>query len=265
LRLCHQLSGLPGCGCNPQDENMRYVARMRDLKGPPWKHDSEVALIRDWFYPQHATQDAYSAPQPDMRKRAISKINLYIFKAGDIPHPMVATAGLSEALLHDDQPDREAYISHSAMASIYAMSFVKFVNGFVDRDVARTATATLEDRSGEDSEEDTAGASTPAVKRGGESSMYAYAAKIGMPEKFVDLRHEIVHGDIPEVWYLRDMTETGLQWLWDKWWVKNARGDPVRALSEIEFREMEAAQGRDGSRTEEEGAAWPPMARRIFK
>ena len=218
---------------------MRYIATMRDLEGPPWKHDSELALIRDWFYPQHTKQDAYSAPQADMRKRAISKINLYIFKAGEVPHAMLATAALTEALIHDDQPNREDYISSAAMISIYSMAFVKFVNGFVDRDVAKAASANLGSEKHNDLADQGSGATTPVVKGGGESSMYAYAAKIDMPEKFVDLRHEIVHGESPELGYLREMTEKGLQWLWEKWWFKNATGDPTQALQEIELRNTE--------------------------
>lgn len=193
---------------------MRYIATMRDLKGPPWRHDSELALIRDWFYPQHAKQDAYSAPQPDMRKRAVSRVNLYIFKSGDIPHAMVATANLIDAIIHDDQPNRDNYISHTAMASIYSMALVKFVNGFVDRDVAKAGSASLTvEQMGEEGD---GSAARPLVKGGGENSMYAYAAKIGMPESFVDLRHEIVHGQTPELWYLRETTEQGLTWLWEK-------------------------------------------------
>ena len=218
---------------------MRHIATMRDLKGPPWKHDSELALVRDWFYPQHARQDAYSAPPPDMRKRAVSKINLYLFKAGDIPHAMLATANLTEAILHDSQPNREDHISYNGISSIYSMAFVKFVNGFVDRDVARVATSNLATVDTESLEHDNIGTTTPTVKGGGESSMYAFAAKIGMPEGFVDLRHEIVHGGIPELWYLREMTEKALDWLWEKWWVKNATGDPDRAMKEMELRTME--------------------------
>ena len=223
---------------------MRYVATTRDLKGPPWKSDSELALTRDWFYPQHAETDPYSAPQVDMRQRAISKVNLYLFKAGDVPHAMVATANLTEAAIHDGQSNREDHISHSAMASIYSMAFVRFVNGFVDRDVAKASTASLSAAQTSGSEDAASGAATPAIKGGGESSMYAFAAKIGMPESFVDLRHEIVHGQIPELWYLKDMTESGLEWLWNKWWVKHATGDPTRALKEIEFRKQEADERR---------------------
>ena len=218
---------------------MRLIATMRDVRGPPWKHDSELALIRDWFYPQHVQIDAYSAPSSDMRKRAISKINMYLFKAGDIPHAMVATANLTEAILHDTQPNREAHISHNAISSIYSMALVKFVSGFVDRDVAKAAAASIAAEYKERFEDDDTGTAIPTVKGGGESSMYAYAANIGMPEQFVDLRHEIVHGEIPEIWYLREMTRKGLHWLWEKWWIKNATGDPTWAMKEIEIRKTE--------------------------
>lgn len=216
---------------------MRYVATISDLKGPPWKTESELAVVRDWFYPQYAKQDVYSGPQIDMRRRAVSKINLYLFKSGEIPHAMVSTSNLSEAILHDNQHNRTDYISDPAMISIYAMAFVKFVNGFVDRDVAKAASASLIW-----SQAEVAGESDDAiqvVKGGGESSMYAYAAKIGMSEAFVDLRHEIVHGKLPELWYLREKTAEGLEWLWEKWWAKHATGDPTQALNEMKLRKRE--------------------------
>jgi hypothetical protein len=230
---------------------MRYVATLRDFKGPPWKTDSELAVIRDWFYPQRAKYDVYSGPQPDMRKRAISKVNLYLFKAGDIPHAITSTANLTEAILHDSQENRSSHISDSAMISIYAMALVKFVNGFVDRDVAKAASVSLAGQQTENSEEgeDTA----QAVKGGGESSMYAHAARIGMPEGFVDLRHEIVHGRIPALQLLRGRTWEGLEWLWEKWWVKHATGDPDQALNEMELRQKEIADVLSAQEVTEEG------------
>jgi hypothetical protein len=231
---------------------MRYIATLRDFKGPPWKTDSQLAVIRDWFYPQHAKHDVYSGPQPDMRRRAISKINLYLFKAGDIPHAMTSTANLTEAILHDSQENRSSHISDSAMISIYAMAFVKFVNGFVDRDVAKAASVSLAEQQTEDAEE---GEDTvPTVKGGGETSMYAHAARIGMPEAFVDLRHEIVHGRIPMLQLLRARTSEGLEWLWEKWWVKHASGDPTQALNEMELREKEIQDFLSAQQVTEESA-----------
>jgi len=194
-------------------------------------------MVRDWFFPEHAKLDVFSTPPHDTRQRAIDKINLWLFKVGKLPAALVATAGLTEALLHD-QPTRGSQgldISDSAMQSIYAMAFARFVNGFVDREVARLHVAELAlDDSGAEKEDVMVSASK------GESSMYAHAATIGMPQKFVDLRHQVAHGDIPNLTYLRQMTLQALTWLWERWWVRNATGDSRRALQELEERKHAA-------------------------
>ena len=155
----------------------------------------------------------------------------------------MATAHLTEALLHDT-PDGRRSISAWALRSIYAMAFCRFVNGFVDRDIARAAKAVL--RSGEGGGGARAGDETaaPAAPGKGEGSMYAHAAAIGMPERFVDLRHRATHEEMPSLETLRDATEAGLQWLWERWWRANATGDPRRALWEREERKQLAVTKR---------------------
>jgi hypothetical protein len=220
--------------------------------GRPWRHESELALLRDWFYPNKTIADPYATPEPDPQQSAIDKVNLYISRDRKTPHALIATAQLTEALLHDALPERRKLISHGAMVSIYAMAFMKFVNGFVDRDIAKKATASLtiiqalessEGASEESEDDDEQGYDQDKVlvKRGGESSMFAYAAKIDMPEDHVDLRHQIVHGRITELWLLKQKTEEALEWLWEKWWKVNATGDPARAMrARVEARlEME--------------------------
>ncbi|KIX08508.1 uncharacterized protein Z518_03164 [Rhinocladiella mackenziei CBS 650.93] len=208
------------------------------LQFPPWRHDSELAMVRDWFFPKHAKQDAFSGPPSDMRQRAIDKVNLWLFKAGQLPPALLATASLTEALLHDEPERQSRGISESAMQSIYAMAFARFVNGFVDRDAVRAHAAEL---APDDIEEEDVTTSTSR----GESSMYAHAATIGMPQKFVDLRHQVTHGDIPNLMHLKAMTLQALEWLWERWWVKNATGDPGPAIRELEGRKRIAQEARD--------------------
>lgn len=229
-----------------------------DIKKLPqaWKHESELALVRDYFYPEHKEPDPFAPAASDKRLDAIDLIALYLLRNPGTPHAMAATANLTEASLHNEQADRDSHISDNAMRSIYAMAFVKFVNGFVDRDVAKANTASLalgaepievDDDYDSDilrSIDDESGEMKAKVKGGGESSMYAYAAKIGMPEDFVDLRHNIVHGDIPPLETLRGYNKQALGWLWEKWWTRNATGDPTRAKSEME----EQAQVADAAR-----------------
>ena len=166
---------------------------------------SPMALVRDSFYPQHVpgypfhnfqngplrTQlgssdvtgeepppssaahaddaDADTDTNTDPRQTAINTVAAWVFKdpfpKGSVPHFVTATAGLVEAVVHDERNgiyrrakaranenenadgsgereaggngDGEGFISDGAMRAIYAMSFNRFVTGFVDRDVAR--------------------------------------------------------------------------------------------------------------------------------
>ena len=152
-------------------------------------------------------------------------------------------------------------VSVQALQSIYAMAFARFVNAFVDRDVARSRAADLTalDSDGEDITMTTpaplmatASSSATGTTGRGESSMYAYAAAIGMPEAFVDLRHQVAHGDPPSLVHLRRMTLHALDWLWERWWVKNATGDPTRALWELAERRQTSMEARMAMRDDPE-------------
>ena len=211
-------------------------------------------MVRDWFFPSHAKQDLFAATvsdsAQDMRQRAVDKVNLWTFKAGRLAPAIVATASLTEATLHDEARKSApgTVISDSAMQSIYAMAFARFVNGFVDRDIARSLAAEMAGGdSTTESEEDMATSS--AVPGKGEKSMYAHAATIGMPQEFVDLRHQIAHGDIPNLAYLRQMTAKAMEWLWERWWVKHAAGSPDLAIRELGERRRISREAARASET----------------
>lgn len=250
----------------------------------PWRHDSELAMVRDWFFPDHAKHDAFSAPPQDMRQRAVDRVNLWLFKAGRLPAAVVSTASLTEALLHDDglinpggmggngRGCGRRIVSEQALQSIYSMAFARFVNGFVDRDVVRSQAAAL---ALDDSRRHGAAAATASSVAGqsasstgrGESSMYAHAMTIGMPEPFVDLRHQVTHGDLPGLYHLRKMTLQALQWLYQRWWVKHAQASPARALREQAERqqlclEMKARRGDDEEEEQEAGGSLEEVAER---
>ncbi|OAP62799.1 hypothetical protein AYL99_02026 [Fonsecaea erecta] len=220
------------------------------LQFPPWRHDSELAMVRDWFFPDRAKQELYSTilshTSQDLRQRAIDRVNLWLFKAGHLPPALVATASLTDALIHDESRRSLSVttISDLAMQSIYAMAFARFVNGFVDRDVARSYAAEMARDDTPEGEEVTRFSASAAK---GESSMYAHAATIGMPQRFVDLRHQVTHADMPNLMYLRRMTEQALDWIWERWWVKNVTGHPERALRELEDRRRTSREARDAT------------------
>lgn len=68
--------------------------------------------------------------------------------------------------------------------------------------------------------------------------MLVIAKQIGMPEAWVALRHEGVHGEIAGLARLVDAVEGALGWLWGVYWSKlderRVRGD----LRKVEGREM---------------------------
>lgn len=217
----------------------------------PWRDESHLALIRDWIFPHHATPDVYSPPRSDMRKKAVATLKVWVYKDRDVlPHAVAATCSLVDASLHDRQTRKNRdWISEEALQSIYAMAFCRFVNGFVDRDVAKSsltalaATANATVNTMVETESD--GAGTPASR--GESSMYAHATLIGLPKEFVDLRHQATHDKMPNSWEWREATKKALEWLYERWWKTNATGDPGKAL-----RDWEDKQRRCERRLEEE-------------
>jgi hypothetical protein len=193
----------------------------------PWKSGSELAMIRDWFFANHAIKDPYSPPTEDLRKAAIDTVSRWEAQNRDLelPHSILATASLSDAILHDTKPSTERlqHITDQALQSIYAMAFSRFVNGFVDRDVTKSsltamATTTVTDEDG----------LTTSTSRG-ESSMYALATRIGMPLRFVEIRHQITHERLPSIEELAGLAEEALEWMYQRWWKINASFDSTEA------------------------------------
>ena len=212
----------------------------------PWRHTSELALIRDWFYPSYALGDPYSAQSPDMRQTAVQHVHMWSFKDLELPHAIMATATLTDAMLHDTM-DRRKFVSDWALRSVYAMAFCRFVNGFVDRDIAKAAlmanaaSKVDADDDGTTGNEERAARAATTTSRG-ESSMYAHAAAIGLPEQFVDLRHRATHDEMPSLEKLRQMARKALDWLWERWWKVQATDNPDRALRERDERRLLAAE-----------------------
>lgn len=196
----------------------------------PWKNGSELGMIRDWFFPQHANKDPYSPPTEDLRIQAISTVTHWKERNRDLdlPHSILATSSLTDAMLHDTKPvaERAQHISDQALESIYAMAFCRFVNGFVDRDVSKSSLTALATSTMTGEDGDLTGVSF------GESSMYALAAKIGLPVRFVEIRHQITHEKIPPIEELAELTEEALEWMYRRWWKVYADFDSTEAWQE---------------------------------
>ena len=195
----------------------------------PWQDESDLAMVRDFFYPDRVSKDPYGPTgKEDMRREAIAKVNIWTFKTHKTPPAILSTADLTDSILHYEDFSRTGEPdSYRAVQFMFAFAFLRFVNSFVDRDVARTATASLA-TDADDFEDD------GNVKVTGESSMYAHAAAIAMPSRFVDLRHQISHGNLPELDTLRLAAEEAMDWLWNRWWSTNVKGDPATAVRRFE-------------------------------
>ncbi|MCJ1314333.1 Cytoplasmic glyoxalase II [Agyrium rufum] len=49
-------------------------------------------------------------------------------------------------------------------------------------------------------------------------SMFDVGVEVGIPASWVELRHEITHGDLPSLLVLRRAAERALRWLYDNYW-----------------------------------------------
>lgn len=195
-----------------------------NLNVKAWQDESELALIRDWFYPDRTVRDPYSTTKStDMRKEAIARVNTWTFRSHKVPPAVLSTADLNDSIIRYEDLERTGDFNlYRSVQFMFAFAFLRFVNGFVDRDIARM-TGTALSMGEDETEEERNG------KVSGESSMYAHAVAIGMPERFVDLRHQVSHGKIPEVRTLKMAADEALNWLWERWWKPNAAGDSTIA------------------------------------
>lgn len=194
-----------------------------------WQDESELALIRDWFYPDRAKKDPYDPrTERDMRREAVAGVNVWTFRSHKVPPAILSTADLIDSTLHLEELERTRdFDMYRSVQFMFAFAFLRFVNSFVDRDIAKATNAKFSlDVEAEEERN---------AKVSGDSSMYAHAVAIGMPEHFVDLRHQVTHGKIPEVRILKKAADEALDWLWDRWWKANATGDPAVAVRRAQF------------------------------
>lgn len=56
-------------------------------------------------------------------------------------------------------------------------------------------------------------------------SMYSIAKLIGLPATFVELRHQVIHEQLPSLVKLRPAAHMALDWIWDYYWKQLDQGD----------------------------------------
>ncbi|KAL3486638.1 Las1-like-domain-containing protein [Aspergillus germanicus] len=145
----------------------------------PWKHHSDLLAVRSQFYPD----PEYDGP--DMRSAACATVGAWKLR-GTLPHPVEATALLTDAILHDDARENSVF----SIRATYAAAFCRFVTGLVDS----------------------------KLYAGQRKTMFARAMELGLPASFVELRHEATHRELPSLTVLRNSTQRSLEWLWGFYW-----------------------------------------------
>ncbi|KAE8349701.1 glyoxylase [Aspergillus coremiiformis] len=146
----------------------------------PWKELSALQAVRTQFYPPPTYEG------PDKRSRACATVAVWKLR-GNLPHPVEATALLTDAILHDDARKNSIF----SIRATYSAAFCRFVTGLVDSKL-----------------------------HGQRKTMFQRAIDLGLPASFVELRHEATHRELPSLTVLRNAAQRSLEWLWDSYWVK---------------------------------------------
>ncbi|KAL4957701.1 Las1-like-domain-containing protein [Aspergillus filifer] len=194
----------------------------------PWKHTSDLLSVRSQFYP---------APEyegPDLRERACATVSAWKLR-GNLPHPIEATALLTDSILHDDARKNSVF----AIRATYAAAFCRFVTGLVDS------------------------------KLGARRSMFSRALELGLPASFVELRHEATHRELPSLVVLRGAVARSLEWLWGFYWTGVGSHGPSAGAGGVFGADgdvrgvLEDARGLiDGSGSGSASGSEPPRKRR---
>ncbi|KKK16971.1 hypothetical protein ARAM_006902 [Aspergillus rambellii] len=176
----------------------------------PWKRHSELLAVRRQFYPSPDYDGA------DMRSQACATVGAWKLR-GNLPHPVEATALLTDAILHDDALKNSVF----SIRATYAAAFCRFVTGLVDSKL-----------------------------HGQRRTMFQRALDLGLPASFVELRHEATHRELPSLTVLRNSTLRSLEWLWDYYWVKTEHG-PAALSAPLRLRSVSSGAGAEAEGVED--------------
>ncbi|RDK36866.1 glyoxylase [Aspergillus phoenicis ATCC 13157] len=200
----------------------------------PWKEHSQLLAVRSQFYP------APFYDGPDMRSKACATVAAWKLR-GNLPHPVEATALLTDAILHDDALKNSIF----SIRATYSAAFCRFVTGLVDSKL-----------------------------NGQRKTMFQRAIDLGLPASFVELRHEATHRELPSLTVLRNATQRSLEWLWNYYWAKtdlSADMVPVSEPEAFDGAEDDVEPIKAALRTEfehllaEEDSSEPPRKKRRFQ
>ncbi|MCJ1401014.1 Cytoplasmic glyoxalase II [Xylographa trunciseda] len=145
----------------------------------PWDDTTILRALRAKFYPPQ------NYAGPDLRMEACKEVAMWKMKR-PIPDDLEATGLITEAILND-KPDET---STAGIDLMYGAAFSRFVTLLVDG----------------------------VQKRSHKENMYDVGLNIGLPARFVELRHEINHGSLPPLATLRTYAQQALTWLYHDYW-----------------------------------------------
>ena len=147
------------------------------------KNDAQQ-FVRSWH--KTMTTDSIEAMVEAVSISDHRQVNTWKLRRCRIPHSIIATADLVDAILHHDTSKN----SISTIKAVYASALSKTITALCD----------LEQDSAE--------------KR----SMAEQAVKLSMPEEWVFLRHAITHGSMPPLKPLESAVKEAVLWLWGHFW-----------------------------------------------
>lgn len=193
----------------------------------PWRHPSELRAIRTALY---------NPTTPTDRTQALTLITAWKARS-NLPHAIESTALLFSALqFHESllSPQNSSTLTPAvaseldaastfAIRATYTTSLSRFVTGFADLGRHRA---------------------------GPGQTMQEVARSINLPARFVELRHEATHEELPGLGRLVRMSQEAVEWLWDVYWRDledriGGEGEGKKASRQTE-EEMGMEDERDG-------------------
>ncbi|KAL0081566.1 Las1-like-domain-containing protein [Phycomyces blakesleeanus] len=161
----------------------------------PWTSFNEFEQVYKWLY-----EDTEMAPE--LVELGIERVRAWSTR-GNIPRAVESTAAFAQVRLRDRKGLGGHWLSQHELRMMYAMAFVRFVNGIVDP--AQTSTFAL--------------------------SIAAIAERLGLPLWFVELRHAGTHEHLPSLSVLRDGCDQALGWIHEFYWDITLKPEATAELS----------------------------------
>ncbi|RKP11190.1 Las1-like-domain-containing protein [Thamnocephalis sphaerospora] len=153
----------------------------------PWSSREEYDQVAQWLFSADSAQ----------RQLAVNRVRAWSSR-GKVPHAVDCTATLVELGLLVDRCSLDTkhacapVVPPKELRLMMTMALIRFVNGFVD-----------------------------AQQQGVYAlSVSAVAEQLGIPARFVELRHAGTHDQLPGLVVLRSACTQALRWLYDNYWAQ---------------------------------------------